>query len=85
MRIVQDSLWFCTDCTAVECNGVEGLDITPEQLKDTLAGLKELGMHLAPNFDSETGEGIEDWSTDPCDACHSELAGYRARFALLAE
>ena len=83
MRVIQDDLMLCSDCTMVACNGSHGLDIDPEQLKRTETGLAKLGKHLVPNFGSETGDGLESFSTIPCDSCASGLAGYRARFSIL--
>ena len=83
MRVIQDNLFLCSDCTMVACNGSHGLDIDPEQLKRTETGLAKLGKHLVPNFGSETGDGLESFSTIPCDSCASGLAGYRARFSIL--
>jgi hypothetical protein len=85
MRIIQDELYLCSDCTMVACNGSHGLDIEPEQLQRTENGLAKLGKHLVPNFDSETGDGLETFSRTPCDSCGSGLTGYRARFAILGQ
>jgi hypothetical protein len=83
MRVIQDNLWLCSDCLQVSVNGTRGLDITPEQLQRTTDGLAKLGPHLVSNFDSETGEGIEEFSRRICDSCQTPLLGYRARFATL--
>ena len=85
MKVIQDNLYLCTDCTLVACNGSAGADIQPEQLARTEAGLAGLGPHLVPNFDSESGDGLREFSSSPCAACGSHLAGYRARFAILGE
>jgi hypothetical protein len=85
MQVTQDNLYLCTDCTMVACNGSAGADIEPAQLQRTQAGLVALGPHLVPNFDSETGDGLREFSSSPCSGCGSELAGYRARFAILGE
>jgi hypothetical protein len=75
-------LWFCQDCEIAECNGdYSGMD--DARAVEVTAGfitLTERG-HLAPNSDSETGEGMEEFSRRQCDACGTHLAGYRARFA----
>lgn len=47
------------------------------------AGLDKLGPNLVPSFDSETGKGIEEFSTRHCDACGTHLAGGRHEFAVL--
>ncbi len=49
------------------------------------AGLAKLGPNLVPSFDSETGKGIEEFSTWPCECCGSALAGSRHQFATLGE
>lgn len=85
MRIDRDELYLCTDCTMVACNGSHGVDIQPDQLARTEAGLRALGPHLVPNFDSDTEEGLRMFSGTPCAACGTHLAGYRARFATLTE
>lgn len=75
-------LWFCQDCTIAECNGdYSGMNEATE--REVRAGLAELckAGHLAPNFDSNAGEGLEEFSRRDCDACGTHLAGYRARFA----
>lgn len=40
------------------------------------------GLDLADNTDSETGEGIHDFSHSACDGCHSHLGGSRYRLHL---
>lgn len=85
MQVIQDNLWLCCDCTFVACNGPHGMDIDPENLLIVETGLAELGPHVVPDFDSETGEGLEDFSSRQCASCLSGLAGYRARFAKLGE
>jgi hypothetical protein len=54
-------------------------------VSSTIKGLEKLGPHLVPDFDSETGEGLMEFSGAPCKACGTHLAGYRARFAILGE
>jgi hypothetical protein len=85
MRVIKDGLYLCSDCAMVACNGEHGADIEPEQLQRTEQGLAALGPHLVPDFDSETGEGLREFSASPCSGCGSQLAGYRARFAILGE
>lgn len=53
-----DNLYLCSDCTMVACNRSRGADIEPEQLQRTETDLRALA-HVVPNFDSETGEGLE--------------------------
>lgn len=83
MRIKQDTIWLCSDCTFVACNGSHGMDIGANTLTSVQAGLAKLGPHLVPNFDSETGEGIREFTDRICESCGTSLAGYRARFAQL--
>lgn len=85
MILVQDNLWLCSDCTQVACNGSHGMDIPESILANVERGLAELGPHLVPDFDSETGEGMHEFSSRVCDSCKTPLAGYRARFAILGE
>lgn len=85
MQVVKDNLWLCSDCTFVACNGSHGMDIGSNDLAIVEMGLAELGPHLVPDFDSETSEGLEEFSSCQCASCLSNLAGYRARFAILGE
>ena len=39
------------------------------------------GLELADNTNSETGDGIDEFSRNPCDGCGSSLGGYRYRLA----
>ena len=80
MKVLTDNLMLCSDCTQVACNGTNGAELLDKQA--TLDGLSKLG-HLAPDFDSETGSGIWEFSSRICDSCGTSLAGYRARFAEL--
>ena len=83
MRVIQDELYLCSDCTVVACNGASGTVL--ENPDATMRGLESLGPHLVPDFDSETDEGLDDFSCVECDSCKTNLAGYRARFAILGE
>jgi hypothetical protein len=85
VRVIQDELYLCSDCTTVACNGSQGADIEPEQLKATEDGLAKLGRNLVPDFDSESSIGLREFSGVRCRACGSHFAGYRARFAILGE
>ncbi len=89
MQVVQDNLWLCEDCLFAAVNDdYSGLDYyyNPEdaekRMQEIKAGLAEL-PYLAPNFDSETGDGIDEFSSRRCDCCGSNLAGGRHRFAQL--
>jgi hypothetical protein len=81
MQIDRDNLWLCSDCMQVACNGIHGVELSIPTA--TVIGLDKLGPHLVPYFDSETNEGLREFSSVPCDACGTHLAGYRARFATL--
>lgn len=54
-----------------------------ERAAEIDAGLARLGPNLVPHFDSETGEGINEFSWRRCDCCGSNLGGSRHRFAVL--
>jgi hypothetical protein len=82
MRTKYDDLWFCADCLIVAENGYAD-DITDERQDDIRNGLARWGAHLVPDFDSETGDGIHEFSARPCDCCGSRLAGERHRYAVL--
>lgn len=81
MKIAQDGIWLCSDCTQVACNGPRGIELLNETA--TMEGLAKLGPHLVPDFDSETSEGILQFSNRMCDACGTYHAGYRSQFAIL--
>jgi hypothetical protein len=83
VKVIQDELFLCADCSMVACNGSHGVEL--EDTDATLRGLAELGPHLVPDFDPETGEGLREFSSVPCASCKTGLAGYRARFAILGE
>lgn len=80
-------LWLCVDCLLVAVNGDDsGLDnLQPEEAAkrraEIYAGLERLG-YLAPNFDSETGEGVREFMrpVGGCGCCGSPLAGTFHRF-----
>lgn len=54
-----------------------------ERAAEIDAGLARLGPHLVPNYDSETGRGINEFSVYPCGCCGSKLHGERHEFAVL--
>lgn len=88
-EIVQDNLQLCDDCLFAAVNDdYSGLDYSykpedAEQRKLAIQeGLNELGW-LVPNYDSETGDGIKEFSSHACDCCGTHLAGQRHRFAVL--
>lgn len=82
MKVERDGLWFCETCLFVAIYG--GVDsATPEQLAASEKGLAEFGPNVVPDFDSETGDGIREFSWAGCDCCESELGGSLHRFAVL--
>lgn len=82
-RIVSTDIWACQDCLFAAVNGsYEGLDAArTADVKDAIAAYDGT---LAPDFDSETGDGIDEFSRSACDVCQSHLAGSRHRFCTLA-
>lgn len=83
MIVIRDDLWLCVDCLMLACNGdASGIE-SDARVAECEAGLAELGPHLVPDFDSESGEGIRDFSWHGCDACGSRLGGPSHRFAVL--
>lgn len=77
-------LWLCVDCTVAAVNGDFTGFSSDEQIAATERGLERIGPHLVPDFDSETGEGHEEFAHRSCDCCDSGLAGEYHRFAILA-
>ena len=87
LEVIRD-LWFCSDCTIAEVNGDWTAIDDEERVAQMDAGFKKLAEqygHVSPNFDSETGDGIRDFSWCGCDACGSKLGGEFHRFAVLGE
>lgn len=83
MRVVRDGIQLCTDCMILAVNGDES-GLTAERAAQCYAGLEALGPHLVEAFDSESGEGEEEFSNMPCEACGTGLSGARYEFAVLA-
>lgn len=85
MKVVQDDLWLCVDCLMVACNGdTSGIE-DDERAFEVNEAVAAMGNHLVPNFDSESEEGIREFSSCGCDCCGSRLAGSMHRFAILGE
>lgn len=86
MKVIVDNMWFCIDCTMLAVNG-DASGMSDEQEKRSTEGLDDLGAHIVPDFDSETGEGYQDFARPArgCDCCGSGLAGTFHRFAQLGE
>lgn len=90
MMVDRDDLWLCNDCLFYAVNDdLTGIDFSysgkeaDKRVKEVTKGVHSLGRNLVPDFDSETGEGIEEFSSHGCDACGSRLAGELHRFATL--
>ena len=83
MEVILDDIWVCDDCLFMAVNGD-----SPEDEARALAceaGLADLGKHVVPDFDSETGDGMLEFSYGGCDCCGCRLGGSRHRFAVLGE
>lgn len=84
-----ESFWLCQTCLfAVAYDDFSALSLyyTDKELEQRMAAIHEGVRELTPlsaDFDSETGLGIDDLSTSPCDACHCSLHGARHRFTRL--
>lgn len=84
MKVIQDDLWLCQDCTMYAVNGdTSGIE-SEKREREVVEGVNSLGPHLVPDF-GDDGEGEEEFSRTPCDACGTRLAGSRTRFAILGE
>lgn len=91
MKVVQDDLWLCDDCTMWAVNGDDSSidyshngEAAEARRKEVHEGVAALGPHLV-NDSGENGEGEEEFSRRDCDACGTSLAGRRNRFAVLGE
>jgi hypothetical protein len=84
--LVCDDLWFCDDCTMVAVNddasGIES-ERRERAVRRGLSDLQKDGSYAVPNYDSETGEGEDEFSWSECDCCGTSLGGRRTRFSLL--
>ena len=90
MYVEKGDIWLCADCLQAAVNDdYTGLDYYYEakeaEERETAIrkGLNKLGPNLVPDFDSETDDGIEEFSSCGCDCCGSGLAGTMHRFAVL--
>jgi hypothetical protein len=82
MRVAAD-LWLCPECMFAAVNGDLPED---EERSDTVeAGLSNLGPHLVPSFDLETGDGWEEFSRLTCGSCGEHRHGERFAFSILEE
>jgi hypothetical protein len=66
---VQREFWLCECCTLAAVNGDPCQ--CDEHDKDVTRGLDRLSEFgcLSPNWDPETGVGIEEFSESGCDCC----------------
>lgn len=84
MRVVQDGLWLYKDCTYVACNGSHGMDLPAHERARLEMAVNRI-PHLVPSFNSETGEGLLEFSGIRCETCGTTAASYRAEFVQLGE
>ena len=97
MEIKRDGIELCDDCTTVAVNGdysifdyhMNGRGPEAEAKRDARiaevdAVLAALGPNLVPDFDAETGRGIEEFTWRKCMCCGAG-AGSRHSFAILGE
>jgi hypothetical protein len=82
MRTIQDAteLWVCTDCYWVLHFGDPSPDEPEYQPDREPLGLVGTG-DLTDWTDSETDEGIQEFSWSSCDGCGLTLGGSRYRLA----
>ena len=83
MMCVASDLWLCPDCMFAAVNG--DLPEEEERSDKVEAGLSDLGPHLVPAFDLETGEGWREYSVDRCGCCGDQHHGERFLFSILEE
>ena len=91
MEVIRDDLWFCDECTLYAVNDdLTGIDYylsgdaAEKRAKEVRKGVHSFGRNLVPDFDSNTGEGLNEFSSRRCDACNQpNAAGARTRFAVL--
>mgnify|MGYP007126123318 CR=1 FL=1 len=85
-RIVADNLWLCQDCVVADING-DYAGLSAERANEVCNGLQQLaaryGGTLAPDFDANSSDGIHEFSWRQCDACGTQLGGYRARYIVV--
>lgn len=91
MRVTHDRILLCDDCLFAAVNGdVTGVSDIPgmtatQRIAEIEQGLERLGPNLVPDFDSESGKGIHEFTSSWCDCCGSKLAGQRHEFAILGK
>lgn len=80
LRIIRE-LHLCSDCMIAAVNDdYSGME--DDRAAEVEAGIEAMGW-ATPDFDSETGEGYEEFTWRWCDCCNSRLAGSRHRFVIL--
>lgn len=84
-----ESFWLCEDCLqAVAYDDFSALSLyySESEVEQRIAHMRTQLQALLPlsaDFDPQTGAGIEAFSTQPCESCHSPLHGVRHRFTRL--
>jgi hypothetical protein len=85
MKVVVSDVYLCADCLIYACNGdLSGIE-SPERAAEVEKAVNDMGPHLSADFDSETQEGILEFSWRGCDCCPSKLGGSLHRFAIMGE
>jgi len=69
-------IYVCQDCMVGNVNEGDALAYNP------IGG--SFPCDTTPDFDAETGEGVNEWSDARCDNCGDPLTGNRFRFAVWA-
>lgn len=93
MKVIRDGIELCADCMMFAVNGdVTGIafscsdeDDAENRIRDIMEGVGQFGPHLVPDFDTDTGDGYEEFSSRGCDACreNANKGGSLYRFAVL--
>lgn len=84
-----ESYWLCEDCLhAVAYDDFSALSLyySEAEVDQRIAQMCEAVQALLPlsaDFEPSTGVGIDHFSTQPCEGCHSRLHGTRHRFTRL--
>lgn len=93
MKVINDNLWLCTDCTIAAVNN-DISNLSPERANRIDDGLKRLGPNLTPSFDQELFDdsahdtdamvefGIA-YSRLTCSCCRESYFGDHHRFSLI--
>lgn len=86
MEIIDRDWWLCSDCTMFNVNG----DLSGIDSDDRASHVERSAEHVArkygtlvPDWDSDGGAGMLEFSSRTCAVCGDHLAGGRHRFALL--